>query len=69
MKQQIFTVEESIDILEWAIQNVSIMKIPDMKYILLNSFRTTVRKDFFKSQALLDGISICELSLVDQHLV
>lgn len=41
------------------------MRIPDLSYIVLNSFKDLQRKDFFKSQALLLGKTIAEMSLSD----
>lgn len=41
------------------------MRIPDLSYIVLNSFKNLQQQDFFKSQALLLGKTIADMSLSD----
>ena len=39
------------------------MKIPDLEYLVLNSFDEIRRKDFFMTQEILQGKSISDISL------
>jgi hypothetical protein len=41
------------------------MRIPDLEYVALNSFEELQAKNFFQSQEILQGKSICEISLSD----
>lgn len=39
------------------------MILPDLEYLVLNSFQDLKKKDYFKSQEILHGKSICEICL------
>ena len=44
-------------------------RIPDLEYIVLNSFEDLKDKDFFRSQLILQGKSICDICITDQKAV
>lgn len=44
-------------------------RIPDLEYIVLNSFEDLKRKDFFRSQLILQGKSLCDICITDQRAV
>ena len=68
-EKKLFYPNESMCILQWAIQLQSVMKMPDIQYLMLTNFEEVVKTDFFKSQALLKGMSICDICLIDQNLI
>ena len=45
------------------------MRRPDLEYILLNTFQNLKENDFFVSQEMLLGKSICDISLSDPRSV
>ena len=45
------------------------LRIPDLSYIVLNSFEDLKNKDFFQSQTILKGQSICDICITDQKSV
>lgn len=45
------------------------MRIPDLEYIVLNSFDDLKDKDFFRSQLILQGKSLCDICITDQKAV
>lgn len=50
--------------------NITIqMEFADLKYILFNNFDILKKKYFFKHQEVLDGRSICQISLSDPQSV
>ena len=56
---------EKIQILKQMNQMLSCMRIPDMKFILLNSFDDLKKKCFFSQQILLNGKSIFDINIRD----
>lgn len=45
------------------------MRIPDLESLVLNSFEDLKKKDFFRSQHLLQGKSLCDICITDQNSV
>lgn len=45
------------------------MRIPDLEYIVLNSFEDLKNIEFFRSQLILQGKSICDICITDQKAV
>ena len=45
------------------------MRKPDLEYVLLNSFESLSKKDFFTPQEILNGKSLCDISLSDPNKI
>lgn len=45
------------------------MRMPDLKYIIMNNFELLKVNSFFQSQELLQGKSICDICLNDMETV
>lgn len=45
------------------------MRMPDLEYMVMNTFDDIKDKDFFQQQEILQGKSICEISLTDPRAV
>ena len=69
MAQDIFTMHESVKILEYTLQLACSLKVPDMQYIILNTFEMFKNNQFFVNQALLKGQSLCDICIGDQKAV
>lgn len=45
------------------------LRIPDLGYLVLNSFEDLKNKDFFQSQKILQGKSLCDICITDQKSI
>jgi hypothetical protein len=69
IQNEVFSLHESLEILQWAIELQSCMKEPSLEYIILNTFDALKRKQFFINQGLLRGKSICDICIGDFQAV
>lgn len=61
----IFDRSEAYQCLNIAQELILRMRIPDLEYIVLNSFEDLKDIDFFRSQLILQGKSICDICITD----
>ena len=45
------------------------MRVPDLEYIVMNTFEDIKKRDFFQTQEILQGKTICDISLSDPKAV
>ena len=45
------------------------MRIPDLKYIVMNNFEDLKKRDFFQCQEILEGKSLCDICITDPYAV
>ena len=45
------------------------MRRPNLEYLLMNTFKTLMEKDFFISQEVLQGKSLCDICLSDPKAI
>lgn len=69
IEQNIFDRSEALTCLAIVQDLMMRLRIPDLKYIVLNSFEDLKKKDFFQSQTILKGQSICDICITDQKSV
>jgi len=50
-------------------ENIIEMRRPDLHYLLMNTFDTLKKNDFFVLQEVLDGRSICDICLSDTKTI
>jgi len=50
-------------------ESITSMRKPDLEYVLLNSFHTLLRQDFFTPQEILYGKSLCDICLSDPQKI
>lgn len=43
--------------------------MPDLKYVFLNSYEDLLSQNFFQSQELLEGKSLCDIAINDYQIV
>ena len=56
---------EAYSVLKRALDIMLSMRIPDLEYLVLNSFDELKRTDFFRPQEILLGKSICDICLTE----
>ena len=64
-----FTMPEVYTILRSVQENIIEMRRPDLHYLLMNTFDTLKKNDFFVLQEVLDGRSICDICLSDTKTI
>ena len=69
IEKKIFERSEAYSILRDAQTLILGVRIPDLKFIVLNSFNVISQDYFFQSQELLQGKTIADLCLGDPKLV
>lgn len=65
IQNRLFTNDEIQVILRKAQERCLVMKIPNMEYVIMNTWDNLKHKDFFCSQEILLGKTICDISLSD----
>jgi len=63
--KKVFDQREIYSIMMQELEILLEMRCPDLEYLVLNSFENLVKKDFFISQEILYGKSLCDISLSD----
>ena len=65
--RNVFDRYEIDKLLSKAIQIVLGMRIPDLKFLVLNSFHDLLKQSFFQAQEILHCKSICDITLFDSE--
>lgn len=65
----IFDQTETYAMLRKILENILEMRRPDLEYILLNTFESLIKTDFFNCQEILNGKSLCDICLGTPKMV
>lgn len=69
IEKNILDQQESFKILRTMQEILLAMRKPDLEYVLLNSFDSLLKKDFFTPQEILYGKSLCDVCLSDPNKI
>ena len=69
IKNKTLTNQEAYYVLSKSCDHVMGMRIPDLKYIVMNNFEDLKKKDFFQCQEILDGKSLADICITDPYAV
>lgn len=69
IEQSLFERGEAFTVLQMAQEHVLKMRQPDLELMILQQFNDIVKKEFFQSQEILQGKSLCDICLSDSELI
>ena len=69
IKKQIFDRYEAELLLAKAIQIILSARIPDLKFLILNTFEDISKQGFFQAQEILQFKSICDITLLESEAI
>ena len=64
-----FTNQEALHLLQRANNKSMAMRLADLKYLVTKTFEDIQRTDFFQTQEILEGKSVCDISITDPKSV
>jgi len=65
ISRAVFSDQETFKILKKMHDQILCMKNSDLEYLLMNSFNSLLKQDFFTPQEILYGKSLCDICLTD----